>query len=188
MDHYQDIRILPDPDFSTPMLMNAMFAKLHRALVQLNSSAIAVSFPKVEEKRPSLGNVLRLHGKEENLKTLLDQNWLKGMRDHLVVKEINTAPADAQHCRVRRVQVKSNAQRLRRRYRSRHEDATDADLVSLILESAEKRSDLPYLQLKSTSNGQSFLFFLEHQKPQVQAIAGEFNCYGLSGEATVPWF
>ncbi|MET0043908.1 MAG: type I-F CRISPR-associated endoribonuclease Cas6/Csy4, partial [Candidatus Thiodiazotropha sp. 6PLUC3] len=30
MDHFQDLQILPDPEFSTPMLMNALFAKLHR--------------------------------------------------------------------------------------------------------------------------------------------------------------
>ncbi len=32
MDHYLEIRVLPDPEFSSEMLMAALFAKLHRAL------------------------------------------------------------------------------------------------------------------------------------------------------------
>ena len=34
MDHYQDIQLLPDPEFGAPQLMSVLFAKLHRALVQ----------------------------------------------------------------------------------------------------------------------------------------------------------
>lgn len=33
MDHYLDIRVLPDPEFSAQTLLEALFAKLHRALV-----------------------------------------------------------------------------------------------------------------------------------------------------------
>jgi CRISPR-associated endonuclease Csy4 len=32
MDHYLEIRVLPDPEFSEEMLMAALVAKLHRAL------------------------------------------------------------------------------------------------------------------------------------------------------------
>ena len=31
MDHYLEIRVLPDPEFSEEMLMAALMAKLHRA-------------------------------------------------------------------------------------------------------------------------------------------------------------
>ena len=34
MDHYIEIRVLPDPEFSEEMLMSALVAKLHRALGQ----------------------------------------------------------------------------------------------------------------------------------------------------------
>lgn len=43
--HYIDITILPDPEFSHTHLMGALLSKLHRALVQLQSSSIGVSFP-----------------------------------------------------------------------------------------------------------------------------------------------
>jgi CRISPR-associated endonuclease Csy4 len=32
VDHFLDIRVLPDPEFGEEMLMAALFAKLHRAL------------------------------------------------------------------------------------------------------------------------------------------------------------
>ena len=33
MNYYWEIRVLPDPEFKETVLMNALFAKLHRALV-----------------------------------------------------------------------------------------------------------------------------------------------------------
>lgn len=188
MDHYQDIKILPDSEFPAPMLMNALFTKLHRMLVQLNSNTIGISFPRVDEKLPRLGQILRLHGTGSRLQNLQAQNWLKGMRDHVDVAEITPVPSNAQYCRVRRVQVKSSAERLRRRYIKRHEGVTESDVLGLIPSSVEKRLELPFLQLKSESTGQLFRLFIEHQQPQTQPVAGEFNSYGLSNKATVPWF
>ncbi|MDS0116062.1 type I-F CRISPR-associated endoribonuclease Cas6/Csy4, partial [Enterobacter hormaechei subsp. steigerwaltii] len=45
MDHYIEIRVLPDPEFSEEMLMPALMAKLHRALGQRGKGDIGVSFP-----------------------------------------------------------------------------------------------------------------------------------------------
>ncbi|WP_251265995.1 type I-F CRISPR-associated endoribonuclease Cas6/Csy4, partial [Enterobacter hormaechei] len=45
MDHYIEIRVLPDPEFSEEMLMAALMAKLHRALGQRGKGDIGVSFP-----------------------------------------------------------------------------------------------------------------------------------------------
>ncbi len=188
MNHYQDIKIQPDPEFLTPMLMNALVAKLHHVLVQLNSNDIGISFPDVDQKKPSLGDVLRLHGAAETLQNLQMQNWLTGMRDHVEGREIELIPPNAQHCLVRRVQVKSSATRLRRRYCKRHADVTEQEALKLIPDALEKASSLPYLQLKSESTGQHFRLFIEHQPPQSQPIIGEFNCYGLSAKATIPWF
>ena len=33
MDAYLELRLRPDPEFSADLLLNALFAKLHRALV-----------------------------------------------------------------------------------------------------------------------------------------------------------
>lgn len=188
MDHYQNIKILPDSEFPPHMLISALFAKLHRALVQLDSNAIGISFPKVDNGKPSLGNLLRLHGTATALQALEEQNWLMRMRDHIESGEVMPVPANAQHCRVKRVQAKSSAERLRRRYCKRHEGVTERDVAALIPDSVEETLSLPYLQLKSESTGQSFRLFIEHQMPQSQPVTGMFNSYGLSSQATVPWF
>lgn len=44
MDHYLEIRVLPDPEFSSEMLMAALFAKLHRVLGARGQGDIGVSF------------------------------------------------------------------------------------------------------------------------------------------------
>jgi len=189
MDHYQDIKILADPEFPQSMLMNALFAKLHRALVQIKSNAIGISFPNVKgNTSKNLGDLFRLHGTAESLQNLEAQSWLRGMRDHVDATEVSPIPENVQFCRVKRVQSKSSAERLRRRYLKRHDSVTEKDVVGMIPDSVEKRLELPFLQLKSESTGQHFCLFIEHQAAQPNAVAGEFNSYGLSNKATVPWF
>lgn len=188
MDHYLEFRIRPDPEFEPPLLMNALFSKLHQALVQLDNKQLGISFPKVQEDKPTLGDHLRIHGLLNELEQLQTQNWLTGMRDHIEVKEIAPVPGNAQHRRIQRIQIKSNAERLRRRYAKRHPEETEEEVMAKFPDSIEKRSKLPYLRIKSQSTGQHFCLFLRHFPPQEEPIAGIFNGYGLSAEATVPWF
>lgn len=185
MDHYLEIQLLPDPEFPTPVLMNALFAKLHRALVQLQSKEIGVSFPSVASY--SLGNRLRLHGVASSLEGLMAQNWLKGMRDHSEATDIHPIPEQVGYCRVKRIQAKSSAERLRRRYQTRHPETSESRLAELIPDTVEQKLDLPYVRLKSLSTGQEFLLFI-HQTEVSERRPGVFNTYGLSNSATLPWF
>jgi CRISPR-associated endonuclease Csy4 len=45
LTHYLDLALLPDPEFAVPQLMDALFAKLHRQLVLMQSDGVAVAFP-----------------------------------------------------------------------------------------------------------------------------------------------
>ncbi len=186
MDHYLDIRLLPDPEFPAGQLLNALFAKLHRRLVQLNSHAIGVSFPEVREG-DGLGQLLRLHGCAAALGDLQGQPWLMGMRDHVRMGEVSLVPANAQHCRVRRVQSDSNPERLRRRAMKRH-GLSEQQAVERIPDTAVKLLHLPYLSLRSQSTGRQFRLFIGQDAPQSTPCVGSFNAYGLSQNATVPWF
>ena len=71
MDHHIDIDVRPDPEFPAHQLMNALYAKLHRALVAENSTRIGVSFPCFSLKTPHLGTRLRLHGDVAALSALM---------------------------------------------------------------------------------------------------------------------
>jgi CRISPR-associated endonuclease Csy4 len=189
MDHYVDLKLRPDPEFSPPMLMNALFAKLHRALVSLASERIGVSFPDHDARAPHLGLCLRLHGQRPDLDALSGTGWLHGMRDHLVMEDALPRPVPTQsaHRVVQRVQADSNPERLRRRLMRRH-GMDEAEARTRIPDSAARWLDLPYVQLRSTSTGQPFRLFIAHGPIQTTAQPGLFSAYGLSPTATVPWF
>ncbi|TCT20164.1 type I-F CRISPR-associated endoribonuclease Cas6/Csy4 [Thiobaca trueperi] len=188
MDHYLEITLLPDPEFAPTVLMNALFAKLHRGLVDLSSTRIGVSFPgmRKEPKSRSLGERLRIHGSLADLRGLMDLPWLTGMRDHILFQGPEPIPDQVSDCRVRRVQAKSSPERLRRRLMRRRGIGEEA-ARQCIPDALEVRLDLPFVTLKSRSTGQTFRLFIEQQAVS-QSIAGEFNNYGLSLTATVPWF
>lgn len=187
MDHYVDIDIRPDPEFTAHQLMNALYTKLHRALVAQNNARIGVSFPGVELKAPHLGKRLRLHGAIDSLSVLAKSDWLAGMNDHVIVAQTTHIPESVLHCTVKRIQVKSNPERLRRRLMRRH-DLDEQEAKRRIPDEVACTTNLPFVQLRSSSTGQSFRLFIEHGLPQVNAIHGEFNSYGLSQTATIPWF
>lgn len=188
--HYIDITLLPDPEFSHAHLLGALVAKLHRALAQGQTTHIGVSYPQhIDQPRAqrTLGAVLRLHGTPDALQRLMGQDWLKGMRDHTRISELRPAPADAPHRTVRRRQFKTNVDRLRRR-RMQRKGETAEQAASAIPDSVERRPDLPFVQLHSSSTGQPFCLCVAHGPLQKNPVPGPFNAYGLGQEATVPWF
>jgi len=187
MDHYIDIALLPDPEFSAPMLMNALFAKLHRGLVDHGGGDIGVSFPEVGGKTLALGSKLRLHGNATSLDLLMQNGWTQGMRDHIVLIEPRPIPTIVQHRVVRRVQAKSSPERLRRRLMSRKRIGAE-DAQAVIPDSSAERLTLPYLEMSSRTTGQRFRLFIDHLALQSVPVSGSFSAYGLSNTATVPWF
>lgn len=188
MDSYIDIRLLPDPEFAQNQLMSALFAKLHRALAQRRTHDIGVSFPRTQAKPHTLGDRLRLHGTTQALEALMALDWLSGMRDHASIAELRPAPAGTQYRVVRRVQSKSSPERLRRRLAKRH-DLSEEQARERIPDTTEGRLlKLPFVSLRSQSTGQNFRLFVEHGELLEQPLAGTFTTYGLSNDATVPWF
>jgi len=188
MDRYIDIRLLPDPEFAALVLMNALFAKLHRGLVDHGQGDVGVSFPDIQKRGGNLGARLRLHSSESALVRLMAIGWLQGMYDHIELRDIAEVPADAMHRPVRRVQAKSNPERLRRRLMNRkgisHDKAAQA-----IPDSASERLALPYVTLTSKSTHQQFRLFIKHGPLVSTPALGNFTHYGLSsGITTIPWF
>jgi CRISPR-associated endonuclease Csy4 len=187
MDHYVDVRALGDPEISVSQVLNVTANKLHAALVALRANDIGVSFPGFRLEPASLGDFLRLHGSRERLTELLSTGFLNSLRDYVQVSTVGSVPQGVLHRVVRRVQVDSNVERIRRRQMRRHGWSEEEARVRIPY-SAERRLQLPYLRMKSSSTGQPFLLFIDHQECRPTAAAGEFNTYGLSATATVPWF
>lgn len=187
MDHHVDIDVRPDPEFPPNQLMSVLYAKLHKALVAQGSTHIGVSFPGVNLQAPHLGTRLRLHGNLAVLSALLESDWLTGMRDHVALTPPMRVPDNTQHRAVRRVQVKSNPDRLRRRLMRRH-DIDEQEALRRIPDELACFAHLPFVQLRSTSTSQSFRLFIMHDPILSSATPGDFNAYGLSQSATIPWF
>lgn len=64
------------------------------------------------------------------------------------------------------------------------QDEADARLLSL----RQQSTTLPWLNMKSLSNGQLFPLFICHGELLTQPVSGTFSSYGLSQIATIPWF
>lgn len=187
MDHYLDLKLLPDPEFPATQLMSALLAKLHRGLHDLRRSDVGISFPDVEAAGHGLGPRLRLHGSAEALDSLLALNWLKGMRDHVSLSELTPIPAQVHWRCVSRVQVDSNPERARRRLIKRH-GISEEEARQRIPDSAAKRCNLPYVTLRSNGSDHSFRLFIRHGPTLDSATPGPFGAYGLSSQASIPWF
>lgn len=187
MDHYLEIRLLPDPEFPATTLMSALFGKLHRGLAEHGGANIGISFPDVRDGSLTLGQRLRLHGSADELQRLMRLGWTQGMRDHMEIDALALVPAGNGHRVVRRVQAKSNPDRLRRRLMARKQIDAAAAVLAIPDDIAE-RLDLPHVTLASRSTGQRFLLFIEHLPLQPDPVPGTFTAYGLSATATVPWF
>lgn len=187
MDSYQEIAILPDAEFAPTVLMNALFGKLHRALAGLRCREIGVSFPEYDSTKPTLGKKLRVHGSIKSLELLASTRWLNGFLDHVGVTGPWDVPDNVGQVLVRRVQAKSNADRLRRRMARRH-GITEEEAMLFITDKAEERLDLPFVTLHSSSTDREFRLFIEQGERLSTPAPGEFSQYGLSSRATVPWF
>lgn len=187
MDHYIDLSLRPDPEFSPPVLMGALFSKLHRALVSLEASDIGVSFPGYALNPRTLGQVLRLHGTADRLRQLLALDWLAGMRDYVDIGSVSTVPHGVKYRVVRRVQPKTNVQRLRRRHARRHQVPL-AVAEERIPDSVVRPVALPFANVRSLSSSQTFSIFIGLGELQDEQVPGTFSRYGLATVATVPWF
>ncbi|MBM5575629.1 type I-F CRISPR-associated endoribonuclease Cas6/Csy4 [Deefgea sp. CFH1-16] len=186
MDHYVDIKVVTDSDLELGVgdLLNALFAKLHRALVDVGQGRIGVSFPLAKQ---SLGSLLRLHGSQAALTQLMAESWLKGLRDYTEVSAILLVPTTDQYRVVQRVQVKSNPERLYRRS-VRNGKLTEPQAQERLDQARAVQSQLPFIQMKSNSNAQAFRLFIQQGAVQSAPIIGTFSNYGLSPTTTIPVF
>ena len=187
MDCFVDIQLRPDPETAAHHLLAALYTKLHRALVARNSTGVAVSFPGYQLQPLTLGSRLRLLGSRPALVELVQSDWLGGMRDHVTTSAVAAVPVAVTNRTLRRVQAKSNPERLRRRLAQRH-GLNETQARERIPDSAAETLQLPFVQLRSNSTGQLFRLFLSMGETQPAPVSGEFNAYGLSQQATTPWF
>ena len=189
MKYYVNIQLQEDPECTATLLLNAFYQTLHRILAQQDIN-IGISFPDYDKRKPTLGKRLRLFGSQQHLHHIIQHHHLHSLREHIQRGNILAVPEHTLYCVVKRVQVKSNAARLRRRQIRRH--GLDAVLAretqSGKQDEQEKRLNLPFVLLKSHSTQQTFPLFIQQSLTQIPQAGGRFNAYALNQDATLPWF
>lgn len=183
MDYYIDIQLKPDAEMRENILLNEVYTKFHKALFSLKATDIGVSFPKYKIK---LGDLMRVHGSETRLKELQRTNWLRGLSDCCGVTEVKSIPAVLRYRNVSRKQANMTAAKLRRLIK-RGSIATE-DLKQYKAKMFSEGFDNPYLELDSSSNGKKHRRYIAFGELLDKAVVGYFDQFGLSKDATIPWF
>lgn len=185
MDSYIDFTVLPDLELTAPMLLNNLFAKLHRVIGKHGHKQVGVSFPLVTDR--AFGKVLRLHGSQNKLKNIMKENWLRGLSDYVSVTSIQPIPSTVTGYRkVKRIQKKSAANKRKRSIAKGWLDENTA--IERIKDTPSDRLNLPYIQIRSLSTQTTMRIYIAHRELQSFPETGDFSSYGLSSKATVPWF
>ena len=188
MDYYIEIKLLNDPEIGLGFLWKKVFAQVHLALAERGGGTIGVSFPKYGDKVFPMGDTLRLFASTQDTLTALNlREWLARLQDYAAVSAIQKTPDNIQgYAQFSRKQAKTGKERQARRYAKRHHiDYEEA--LKHYENMEEKVLKLPFVMLQSLSSNQEMKLFVE-KKPSATEVKGDFNSYGLSKEATVPWF
>lgn len=183
MDHYIEVLLLTNPELPLPILMNALFSKFHKALCDLHSTDIGVSFPK---RRQSLGNLMRIHGTSTMLIKFQKLNWIGPMAGYCKIGDILPVPPQVKYCTVFRKQPTMSPAKLRRLIKrgSIAEDETNRYKSKMISKGLAE----PYIELTSSSTEHKHRRYIALGPLQDKPVEGSFDQFGLSSTATVPWF
>ncbi len=183
MRYYIDVAIKPDAEMRLNALLNSIYTKIHKALFDLGSTTIGVSFPRY---KVMLGNVLRIHGEETNLSDLENLDWVGGMKGYCQVSSIIPVPEVSKFRTVSRKQTTMSQAKLRRIIK--RESISKEDTKRYKEKMFSKGLNEPYLELVSISNRRKYRRYIEFGELLDQPVYGKFDQFGLSKTATVPWF
>ncbi len=183
MTHYIDIRLYPNKEIRENVLLNQIYSAFHKRLYDIKSNSIGVSFPEYHLK---LGRLFRIHGTKEDLEKLQSKEWLGNNAQFCKVSSIELIPKDVKYRTVSRIQQNMTEAKLRRLIK--RGSISEEDVKKYRIKMLQGGLDNPYVELISMSNGQRHRRFIEFGDLIDNEIKGEFDLFGLSKKATIPWF
>jgi len=183
MIFYIDIRLTPDDEIPVYFIRNKIYTKLHKALFTLKSTDIGVSFPKCRLK---LGDVIRIHGSRDKLMALQALNWLGGLIGYCEVSDITHVPEQVKFRTVSRKQ--SNMTESKSRRLLKRGTLSQEEVKRYKAKMFAQGLDNPYMEMESGSNGHKHRRYIQFGELLDTPVSGEFDQFGLSKQATVPWF
>lgn len=183
MNHYIDVTIKPDAEMRENLLLNMLYSKLHKALIDLRSRTIGVSFPQYQVK---LGKLLRIHGNSDCLQSLQQTDWIGGLVGYCDITPINQNPNVVSYRTVSRIRPNMSNSKLRRL--KQRNSISEADIKNYKAKMYDQSLDNPYLELTSSTNGQKYRRYIEFGELVDLPKVEQFDYFGLSKTATIPWF
>jgi CRISPR-associated endonuclease Csy4 len=200
--NYQDIKLIPDAECNLAFLRNKIYQKLHKAIFDLSTTEIGVSFANSKENQKNtlpnilLGDTIRIHSNQAKLQQLQNLNWLGGLAGYCKISDVLPVPDNIKGYRViSRIRQSMTEYKLKQRieYKKNNGDLKPDTEVQeykkqYLLAMFKTGLSNPYLELQSTSTGSKYRLYIEFSKVQDNAVVGDFNNFGLSSKATVPIF
>lgn len=189
INYYQEITLLPSQEINLNFLMSKIFGALHRLFVKNQINGVinyGISFPEYDLEKKTLGSKIRVFfDSVESCEKLNLKEYLMAFNDYIHITNIRELPANVKYAVFKRVQKKGNKYKLARRY-SKRNNVTYENALNLYDKYEKEICELPYIKLKSSSNGNSYLVFIE--KIDSDNWGNSFNSFGLSNNSGVPIF
>lgn len=174
---------MPDAEIREAELSSKVYVKFHKALFDLNCNQIGISFPLVNVKP---GKLFRIHGEASVLKSLQQQNWLGGISGYCKVSETLEVPRGVKYRIIS--QKKSNMSNAKLKRLIVRGNMDEAAIKRYKVKMLSQGFDNPYLDIYSNSTKQTRRLFFDFSELMDSPVKGDFDHYGLSKTATVPWF
>jgi CRISPR-associated endonuclease Csy4 len=189
MKYYIDIKIISDDEINLGFLWKKVYQQIHLALVEAKNEKIALSFPNYGSKIFPMGNILRIFAQtQEEIEALSLKKWLDKLKDYTVIGNISMTSTVHKYVQFRRQQFKFHKDIIRRaEHQAKRRNISLEEALKHFEGYKEKENKLPYLMYKSLSSNQEIRLFIE-KKEFNSKQDGDFNTFGLSKTATVPWF
>lgn len=194
--HYLEIEVKPGAGVSGPILARVVEA-LHGAF----ACCFALGFPdmklasKAELHRPvpaSPGNYVHVFGEDGLVSSVGVNPAIIRLRDYIHISRPREVRTGVQHCAWVRCRKAMSTSALRERKVRRAIKRAEARGEAVAgddprFSSRDTSSDLPFINIRSASNGHRFTIFFDRRLTDA-AVTGEFDSYGFSkGGSTVPY-
>lgn len=192
--YYQEITILPSVEVSAYAIWSKIFSQVHIKLAEAQNNEargkIGVAFPKYENNAESisLGDKLRIFAENvDELDGLKLADALQRYKDYVSIKEPRVIPRKTayRYAVYSRYRFESSRSQKARRYAERHNIYYD-EAENLFPKDVRGKQP-PYIQLKSSTNGNNFRLYITKELKDEECKNG-FSAYGLDNFSTVPEF
>ena len=196
MQYYQELTLIDQAEFPAFYIWPKLYMQLHLAFVEHKDAddliPYGVSFPEYKTGQRKngdaffyLGSKVRIFAHSEQ--ALADLNlakWLERLSDYVHIKSVKATPDDVQYATFERARAKASLEQ-RAQHQAKRRGITLAESLQHFKDYQAQNLNLPYVSLKSESNGSTFNLFIRKVE-QSAAVDGKFGTYGLSKQTTVP--